>query len=152
MLSRLTAPGFHIGKCRYIKFLVVGFFGACLDISLFALFHSTFGIHLSLSKVMAVSVSILNNFWLNDRWTFTSGVVARTSVARRCLRFICLCTCGMLLGVGLLGVQVWAFGVNVYVANAIAIAVVSTFNFYMNTCSFGAWPDNGGDKGLRAAR
>lgn len=53
-------------------------------------------------------------------------------VAARLGKFNLICAAGIGLSVLLLNVQVHALGVNVYVANLIAIVVVSLWNFVLN--------------------
>ncbi len=50
----------------------------------------------------------------------------------RLAKFNLICTAGIVLSVGLLNLQVYWLGVNVYLANFISIVVVSFWNFFLN--------------------
>jgi dolichol-phosphate mannosyltransferase len=84
---------------------------------------------------VASEVAIINNFVWNDAWTF--GDVAKRQSApgarlRRFAKFQLVCLAGLLLNVALLNVQYNYLGINRYVANAIAIALVTAWNFWLN--------------------
>jgi len=51
---------------------------------------------------------------------------------RRFGKFNAICAAGLALSVGLLDMQVGLFGINPYAANAVAIAVTTGWNFWMN--------------------
>ena len=51
---------------------------------------------------------------------------------RRFAKFNGICAAGLVLSVGLLEMQVGIFRINTYVANAVAIAVTTGWNFWMN--------------------
>jgi len=122
---------------RYARFCVVGGTGLVVDMGIVWLLASptTLGWNLSLSKVIAAEVAILNNFVWNDLWTFR-GLVAGANVwlerLRRFWKFNLICVAGIGLSVLLLNVQVYWLHLNVYLANFIAIVLVSLWNFFLN--------------------
>jgi dolichol-phosphate mannosyltransferase len=90
---------------------------------------------LTFSKLVAAEIAIASNFLWNDVWTF--GDVAEHqgrgwARLRRFGKFNAICAAGLALSVALLDLQVGAFKMNPYVANAVAIGVTTGWNFWMN--------------------
>ena len=122
---------------RYVKFCVVGGSGVVVDMALIYLLASPslLGRNLSVSKLIAAEVAIVNNFLWNDLGTFrglAAGADRRRERARRFLKFNLICTAGIGLEVVLLNLQVFRLGMNVYLANFVSIVLVSLWNFFMN--------------------
>ena len=122
---------------RYARFCLVGATGVAVDMGILYLLAdpSMRGWNLTLSKVIAAEVAILNNFIWNDVWTFRG--LARSGnirVARlvRLGKFNLICVAGIWLSVLLLNGQVYWLRINVYLANFISIVAVSLWNFLMN--------------------
>lgn len=123
---------------QFLKFCLVGLSGLCVDmVTLYLLSDpSQLGLGLTRSKVLAAELAIVNNFFWNDIWTFRE--VSATQKAphsrwRRFLRFNAVCTMGLLLNLVMLNVMFNVFGWNRYVANAIAIGLVTLWNFWLNS-------------------
>jgi len=122
---------------RYAKFCVVGGTGLVVDMSIIYLLASplTLGWNLSLSKLIAAEVAIINNFVWNDFWTFRglaeSGNIRPERLARFG-KFNLICVAGIGLSVLLLNVQVYWLKMNVYLANFISVVLVSVWNFALN--------------------
>jgi dolichol-phosphate mannosyltransferase len=96
---------------------------------------ATLGWGLTRSKVIAAELALISNFLLNDAWTFRDMVGERTGMRHklhRLLKFNAICGIGILLNVILLNVQYNYLGMNRYVANAIAIGLVTFWNFLLN--------------------
>jgi dolichol-phosphate mannosyltransferase len=96
---------------------------------------STLRWNLTLSKVIAAEVAIVNNFFWNDLWTFRGLEAGPSDWAVRINRFgkfNLICVLGIVLSVLLLNLQVYWLHVNVYLANLVSIIVVSVWNFAMN--------------------
>lgn len=55
---------------RFIKFGIVGFSGVIVNEGLLFLFTEVFGIFYLLSSIIAIEVAVVNNFLLNNLWTF----------------------------------------------------------------------------------
>ena len=90
---------------------------------------------LLVASVIAVEISIIARFLLNDVWTFRDLVPEQRSAGatlRRLAKFNLICLAGLALNVALLNVQFNLLGVNRYVANAVAIAAVTAWNFLVN--------------------
>jgi dolichol-phosphate mannosyltransferase len=119
---------------RYARFCVVGGSGMVVDMGLIYLLASPamLGWDLSLSKAIAAEAAILNNFVGNEFWTFRDLGEGRRNRLRRLLKFNLICLAGIGWSVVLLNVQVYWLGFNLYLANFIAIVLVSLWNFLIN--------------------
>ncbi len=122
---------------RYLRFCVVGGSGVVVDMGvLYLMTHpERLGWDLTWSKVVAAEVAVLNNFVWNEWWTFRDMTRARRGTAARLgrlARFNLICLLGIGLSAGLLNAQVRLLGMNVYVANLVAIVLVSVWNFWLN--------------------
>jgi len=122
---------------RYCRFCFVGGTGMVMDMGIIWLLASPsmLGWNLSLSKVIAAEVAIINNFVWNDVWTFRGLVAGANAWLERVVRFAkfnLICAAGIGLSVLLLNVQVYWLHINVYLANFFAIVLVSLWNFFLN--------------------
>lgn len=93
------------------------------------------GWNLTLSKVVAAEVAIVNNFFWNDIWTFRNTLSKERpeySWFRRLLNFNLICLSGIVISVGLLNLQVYIFHIDMYISNFISIVLVSFWNFIIS--------------------
>lgn len=135
-ISRLRRK-FPIG--RLIRFATVGFSGVFVDMTMLYLLSdpSTLAWGLTRSKVIAAEVAIINNFLWNDAWTFADiaqhqkGWQARIG---RFFKFNMICLIGLMLNVLILNFLFNAIFQkdHRYLANLIAIAIVTLWNFWIN--------------------
>lgn len=123
---------------QYLQFCVVGLMGMAIDMGVLFLLSSpsTLGWNLSLAKAIAAEVSMLNNFAWNDAWTFrqngSSRRILRVGWLGRFGRFNLICLTGVALSIGFLDFQVYWLHFNMYLANFIAIVIVSLWNFVLS--------------------
>ncbi len=122
---------------RFLKFGLVGFSGVFVDMAIFYLLSdaSTLGWGLTRSKVIASEIAVLNNFLWNDLWTFRDLSSLQFGWKKRIKRFVkfnLICLFGIGLNLIILNILVNYFGVNRYIANLIAIAIVTIWNFWFN--------------------
>lgn len=122
---------------RLIRFGLVGLSGVFVDMAVLYLLHDASGLGwgLTRSKVVAAELAIINNFLWNDRWTF--GDVSRRQRGqrkrlKRLFKFNLVCLFGLGLNVILLNLLFNTLHVNYLVANLLAIAVVTGWNFWIN--------------------
>jgi len=122
---------------RYLRFGIVGASGVVVDMAVLFLLADPrmLAWNLSLSKALAAEVAIVNNFIWNEGWTFGDIAAAqnqwRARLSRFC-KFNLICLVGIGLSILLLNVQVHYVAMNVYLANLIAIILVSFWNFGLN--------------------
>ncbi len=122
---------------RFLRFGVVGLSGVFVDMTMLYLLSdpSTLGWGLTRSKIIASEVAIINNFLWNDAWTFgdiSSRQQGWQKRLKRLLKFNLVCLAGLILNVLLLNLLFNLFGLNRYLANLIAIAAVTLWNFWVN--------------------
>jgi dolichol-phosphate mannosyltransferase len=122
---------------RFLRFGLVGLSGVAVDMALLYLLHTGLGLPLTRSKLVAAEVAIINNFIWNDAWTFADVSLQQQGWSARLKRFFkfnLICLAGLVLNVLVLNViynlvfgQRWA-----YLANLLAIALVTVWNFWLN--------------------
>jgi dolichol-phosphate mannosyltransferase len=131
---------------RFVRFALVGLSGVFVDMGVLYLLSdpTTLGWGLTRSKVIASSMAILNNFVWNDLWTFRDIAARQAGMQhrfRRLLKFTAVCGLGLVLNVVLLNLMFNLLHMNRYVANLIAIAIVTGWNFGLNVKL--SWRDSG---------
>lgn len=135
------------GKAAWIQrlftYLMVGGFAALVNLAMFALFYEK--VHLPLNDrvflqhvtryliafLIATEVSIMANFVPNDRITFSHLPGHSRSWITRALRFHVTCVAGTLLTLAI-SFSLHLFLVQAVVAQAIALIIVTAFNFTMH--------------------
>ncbi|MEO0457932.1 MAG: glycosyltransferase [Cyanobacteria bacterium P01_A01_bin.114] len=124
---------------RFLRFGVVGFSGVFVDMAVLFLLSdpSTLAWGLTRSKIVASEIAILNNFVWNDAWTFADIAQSQKGWRarfKRFLKFNLICLGGLILNVLLLNFffNVVFGGQYRYLANLIAIALVTVWNFWLN--------------------
>lgn len=139
-LIRLRLDLWRIG--RFFRFGIVGFSGVFVDMAMLYLLSdpTTLAWGLTRSKIIAAEVAIVNNFFWNDAWTFADMSSKQRGWKKRIKRFLkfnTVCLVGVSLNVLLLNVMFNFLGFNSfpagrYIANFIAIALVTIWNFWLN--------------------
>lgn len=122
---------------RFIRFGIVGFSGVFVDMTVLYLLSdpSTLALPLTRSKIIAAELAILNNFFWNDTWTFKDIAQKQPSKRqklKRLIKFNIVCLGGLIINVLLLNFFFNVFGLNRYLANFLAIAIVTIWNFWLN--------------------
>jgi dolichol-phosphate mannosyltransferase len=122
---------------RFLRFGLVGLSGVGVDMAILYLLHTTLGLPLTRSKLVAAELAIINNFSWNDAWTFADISLRQRGWPARCkrgLKFNLICLVGLGLNVVALNIfynlvfgQRWP-----YLANLLAIALVTLWNFWLN--------------------
>jgi dolichol-phosphate mannosyltransferase len=128
---------FEIPIKRFMRFGLVGLSGVFVDMAIFYLLHdpAALGLPLTRSKVIAAEIAIVNNFLWNDLWTFRDISSQQRGWSKRIKRFIkfnLVCLLGLLLNVAIVNILVNYFNIHYLVANLIAIAIVTVWNFWIN--------------------
>ncbi|MBE9018251.1 glycosyltransferase [Chroococcidiopsidales cyanobacterium LEGE 13417] len=126
---------FPIG--RFIRFGAVGFSGVFVDMAVLYLLHDQSGLGwgLTRSKAIAAEAAIINNFFWNDAWTFSDMSRQQRGWRKRIkrlLKFNIVCLMGLVLNILLLNVLYNTLHVHYQVANLLAIAIVTFWNFWIN--------------------
>ena len=122
---------------RFMRFALVGLSGVIVDMGLLFLLSdpTMLGWGLTRSKLIAAETAIVNNFLWNDAWTFRDVSAHQRNLRwrlRRFGKFQLICLAGVAINTLLLNLQFNLLHMNRYVANAVAIAAVTGWNFWLN--------------------
>lgn len=120
---------------RFIRFALVGVSGLVVDMGMLYLLYDGIGLRLTRSAIVAAELAIVNNFIWNDRWTFRDLAAqqrAKRQVLKRFLKFNLVCLAGVVLKIILLNILFNGLHLNAYLANLIAILLVTLWNFWIN--------------------
>lgn len=120
---------------QFVKFCLVGSSGVLVDMAILYVLAdpSMLAWNLTAANICSAEVAMLNNFLWNEVWTFRGA--ARPSaggILARLGRFHAICGTGIVLAVILLHLFHTWLGFNLYVANFLAILLVTLWNFWMN--------------------
>ncbi len=136
IVEKFSQPwGFPIG--RFIRFGLVGLSGVFVDMAILYLLSdpNTLALPLTRSKIIAGEIAIVNNFLWNDAWTFADVAMKQQGWHQRLKRFFkfnLICFAGLFINVLVLNLLFNFAIANRYVANLIAIAVATVWNFWVN--------------------
>jgi dolichol-phosphate mannosyltransferase len=127
--------GFPFG--RFLRFGLVGLSGVFVDMTVLYLLSdpTTLALPLTRSKIIAGEIAIFNNFLWNDAWTFADVSMQQQEWRQRLKRFLkfnAICLAGLVLNVLLLNLVFNFLIANRYIANLIAIAIATIWNFWVN--------------------
>jgi dolichol-phosphate mannosyltransferase len=122
---------------RFVRFGLVGLSGVFVDMTLLYLLSdpTTLALPLTRSKIITGEISIINNFLWNDAWTFADASSRQQEWRQRLKRFVkfnIICLAGLMLNVLVLNLVFNFIIHNRYIANLIAIAVATVWNFWVN--------------------
>jgi dolichol-phosphate mannosyltransferase len=125
-------------SARFVQFCLVGLSGVFVDMTVLYLLSdpTTLALPLTRSKILAAELAIVNNFFWNDLWTFGDISCFQRNKRQRAKRFIkfnLICLGGLILNVLFLNLFFNVFQMNRYVANLIAIFLVTIWNYWLNT-------------------
>ncbi|MFI1564243.1 GtrA family protein [Streptomyces sp. NPDC020490] len=111
-------------ESRILRFAVVGGVGTVVNTAVLYVLHGPLGLPLLAASAVAVEVAVVNNYLLNDWWTFA----ARAPSLKRFGKF----NVSMLTGLGVNVLVLWILvhgGVHLVVANLLAIGAAFTVNY-----------------------
>jgi dolichol-phosphate mannosyltransferase len=128
---------FLLGSSSFFRFCVVGLSGVVIDMSLLYLLSDPkmLGWGLTRSKILAAEAAIVNNFVWNDLWTFAEISRRQKSFGQRVKRFLkfnAICSLGLALNVLILNVEFNKLHMDRYIANLVAIMLVTVWNYNTN--------------------
>jgi dolichol-phosphate mannosyltransferase len=121
----------------FFRFCVVGASGVVIDMSILFLLSDPrmLGWGLTRSKILAAEAALVNNFIWNDAWTFGSISKHQNSFGQRVKRFLkfnAICSLGIFFNVVIINIEFNFFHMNRYLANLIAIGLVTLWNYKSN--------------------
>lgn len=114
---------------QLLKFGIVGGSGYLINLAVFTLLSSNFGLHHVVAAVGAFCVAIANNFLWNRYWTFGPG---DGHAGFQAARFFAVSVAALLINLVVLELLVSGTSLGDLSAQAIAVAVAMPFNFLGN--------------------
>lgn len=122
---------------RFLRFGAVGASGVLVNQGVLYLLHDPRRLALPLvpSAVISALLAMINNFTWNEVWTFAdrvSGAAGARGRPKRFARFVLICLVGLAISLGVLNFCVKQLGIHYLVANLVAIAISTAWNFLVN--------------------
>jgi len=118
---------------RFLKFCLVGFLGAILNLGLLALLTEVVGLHYLVAWVITIETVLITNFVLNDLWTFKDRRERGCSTLVRARRYFITCIGGVIIQFGILALLTEVAGVYYIVSATIGIIVGFFWNYTGST-------------------
>lgn len=125
----------RVGRDRileFLKFAVVGGSGVGVNMGLLYMLTRVAELDVAIASPIAIEVSILTNFALNNAWTFRKRHT-RVPFLSRLLRYHLVTGLAGLVNYLTLLLLVKLFGMNELLANLIGIALGTVINFSLNS-------------------
>lgn len=118
---------------RLLKFIGVGLSGVMVNEGILWLLTEFAGLQYYISSLFAIEASIISNFILNDRFTFSDRRTGKTgSFFKRLLKFNLTCAAGAVIQYGILLLLTEVWGLNYLLSNLIGIAVAFIWNYVLS--------------------
>ena len=115
---------------RFLKFSVVGASGVIVNLGLLYVFVRFLGLNKFLSGALAIELSILNNFFWNNLWTWRER--RAESVLLRLLKYYLASASTSALGNYVVFAFLLRLGLNYLLADLIGIGVAVIINFLLS--------------------
>ncbi len=118
---------------KVIKFGIVGASGIIVNMGVLFALTEFFQVYYLFSSLIAIELSIITNFLLNDFWTFRKDKAGK--ITRRFHRFISyniVCVGNVLINISALYVFTELLGINYLISNFIGIVIAFIWSFGIN--------------------
>jgi dolichol-phosphate mannosyltransferase len=113
-----------------IKFCIVGATGVIVNMGFLYFFTEYLKIFYIISAFIAIEISILSNFLLNDNWTFKTN--KNKPFIERLISYEMICLMGVGIQICLLYIFTDILGIYYLISNLLAIPITVSWNFLMN--------------------
>lgn len=113
---------------EFLKFNVVGGVGVMVNLLSYILFNDYLHLHYIISGTLATELAIINNFILNDLWTFRDRKKTRLWI--RFSLFHASRILGLLVTLGTLYIMVDMLRLDEFFSYVIAVGIGVIVNFY----------------------
>jgi len=114
---------------QFWKYCLVGASGFVINLMVYSIMVSSFDAHYLLAGTVSFTVAVTNNFILNRYWTFGSS---ERDIFSQASRFLVISVSSWALNMVLLRLFIEDGNMNQYVAQAVAIGMVTVLNFTGN--------------------
>jgi dolichol-phosphate mannosyltransferase len=131
--SLMQLIGIQTGKVEeFLKFAIVGGSGVFVNMGCFFILTRYAGLNIEFASPIAIEISILSNFLLNNIWTFRKRNT-KVGLASRIFRYHLVTGLAGIVNYGILLLLAKVFGVHDLIANLIGIIVGTFINFFLNS-------------------
>jgi dolichol-phosphate mannosyltransferase len=145
-LNLLQKLGIKPRKMKeFVKFGIVGGSGVLVNMGFFFIFTRYAGMRIEFASPLAIEISILTNFFLNNAWTFRKRET-RIGFRGRILRYHLVTAVAGLVNYFTLLLLANVFGMHDMIANLIGILLGTFINFFLN--SMWTWRVSGSAESL----
>lgn len=117
---------------EFIKFSIVGGSGVIVNMGILILLTRLFNIPLEIASPIAIELSIISNFILNNIWTFGDRTV-EISLLTKFIRFHLVAISAGVVNYLILLALVYGFDILDIIANLIGIAAATIVNYLLNS-------------------
>lgn len=129
----LLRLGIQPGKMKeFMKFAVVGGSGVIVNMGFFFAFTRFAGVRIEFASPIAIEISILCNFFLNNAWTFRRRDT-KVGFSGRILRYHLVTVVAGVVNYFTLLLLANVFGMHDLIANLIGIILGTFINFFLNS-------------------
>ncbi len=116
-----------------MKFCLVGVSGFLVNMSILWFLTEKVGVYYLLSSIAAIEISLLNNYVLNDLWTWHDrGKEGKTEYFKRMLQYHVSSSAAMLTNISILWILTELFGIYYLASNIFGILCGALLNFFIN--------------------
>ncbi len=116
---------------RILKFSIVGVSGILVNMGILFILTEYFHILYLISSIIAIEISIISNFLLNDIWTWKDRI-KKKFIYRFVQYHISVGITAVLVNWGILFILTELFGVYYLISNLIGIGVGTLSNYIIN--------------------
>lgn len=118
---------------RLLKFGLVGTWGFVVNMFLLWFLTEKAGVYYLLSSIVAIEISLLNNYVLNDLWTWHDrGKEGRKEYLKRMLQYHVTASAAMLTNLCVLWILTEIFHIYYLASNIFGILCGAALNFFLN--------------------
>ena len=117
---------------EFLKFAMVGGSGVVVNMGCFFILTRYAGLKIEFASPIAIEISILSNFLLNNIWTFRKRNT-KVGLASRILRYHLVTGLAGVVNYGILLLLAKVFGIHDLISNLIGIIVGTFINFFLNS-------------------
>lgn len=118
---------------RIFKFALVGLSGVFVNEGLLWFFTEIIGLFYLVSSAIGIEVSIITNFILNEKWTFSDRVrVKKEGILRRLPKFNLVSVGGLIINITVLYILTNFLGIHYLISNLFGILCAFFWNYFIN--------------------
>ncbi len=118
---------------RFVKFALVGTWGFVVNMFFLWFLTETAGLYYLLSSVIAIEISLVNNFVLNDLWTWSDrGKRGKKEYFKRMFKYHVSASAAMLTNLLVLWILTEVFHLYYLASNVFGILCGMLLNYFIN--------------------